>query len=399
MKAEQTTKVVMCVIGTRPEMIKMAPLIHALRERPEAPTVKVVYTGQHKELLEDMAAYFDIEADVNLEVMGKGTSLAHNASLILEQLDRVIEMFEPDVVVGQGDTTSAMCAAMAAFYRGVRFAHVEAGLRSPDISSPFPEEGHRRLISALTWAHFAPTQSAIENLLVENIPGERIFCTGNTVIDALETVAARGMTCPPALEGVEAPILLTLHRRENHGAIARGIFEAIRDLARYYPDQTFVYPVHPNPAVKSLAHEILGDSENVVLTPPMSYGEFVYAMKHARFILTDSGGIQEEAPSLGIPVFVLREETERPEGIAAGAAALIGTRPASLIAAVARALGNPLVLERMKRSESPYGDGRASERCAEVLMTGQLTDAFGAPRARIARNKRTPELEVAPCVS
>lgn len=400
MNVERREQVVMCVIGTRPEMIKMAPLIDALRARPEAPTVKVVYTGQHKELLDDMAVYFGIEADVNLEVMGKGTSLAHNASLILEKLDAVIARFAPDIVVGQGDTTSAMCAALAAFYRGVRFAHVEAGLRSPDISSPFPEEGHRRLISALTWAHFAPTRSAIDNLLEENIPSERIFCTGNTVIDALEMVANCGMSCPPALEGVRDPILLTLHRRENHGKIARDIFQAVRDLARYYPDQTFVYPVHPNPAVKSLAHEILGESQNVILTPPMSYGEFVYTMKHARFILTDSGGVQEEAPSLGVPVFVLREETERPEGIAAGAAALIGTSPAALIATVARALGNPLMLELMRRANSPYGDGVAAERCAEVLMTGRLTDPFGAPtRAHHTRETQPASFEVASCVS
>jgi len=405
MKSERAKQkeVVMCVIGTRPEMIKMAPLIQALRDRPEEPTVRVVCTGQHKELLDDMVAYFGVEPDANLEVMGKGSTLAQNAALILERLDAMIEAFEPTLVVGQGDTTSAMCAALAAFYRGVRFAHVEAGLRSPDISSPFPEEGHRRLISALTWAHFAPTQIAVDNLLAENVPAERIFRTGNTVIDALEIVSARKARCPEALKGVDAPILLTLHRRENHGEVARGIFTAIRDLARYYPEQTFVYPVHPNPAVKGMAHELLGDSPNVLLTAPMSYGEFVYAMKHARFILTDSGGIQEEAPSLDVPVFVLRTETERPEGITAGAASLVGTQPAALIAVVAQAIGNPSILTRMKRARNPYGDGLASARCAEVLMTGALREPFGTDD-EIANSDASNEIgvmpwEVASCAS
>jgi UDP-N-acetylglucosamine 2-epimerase (non-hydrolysing) len=356
---------ILAVYGTRPEAIKMAPVIEALRRRPAAFTVRACATGQHREMLDQAQEIFGLRPDLDLNLMRHDQTLNGLAASALEAMDRVLASSPPDWLLVQGDTTTAMTAALAAFHRGVRVGHVEAGLRTGDLRRPFPEEANRRIIDLLAEALFAPTERARAALLAEGCEERRIHVVGNTVVDALEKLmlAANG----PAREPERPEVLITVHRRESFGESLRGIFTALRRLAESFPDVLWTYPVHRNPNVRGPAHEILGGLPNVELLDPLDYRELVARLARCRFVLTDSGGIQEEAPALGKPVLVLRDTTERPEGVEAGVALLAGTRPERIFSEASRLLTDRAAYLAMARAVNPYGDGRASERIAAVL--------------------------------
>ena len=351
-------------VGTRPELIKLAPVIDALKARPNV-QLDVIFTGQHVELLRDLAAFFGISPSHTVRFERRGSSLNALTGELLAGISQCLRKTFPEIVICQGDTTSALTAAMAARNMGVSVAHVEAGLRSGNLSSPFPEEGNRRMISAIAAHHFAPTEHARENLLREGVDPESILVTGNTVIDALlKTATRKDLRLPAELERHEDVVLITLHRRENLRRF-QDILAGIGAAAARHPDTMFAWPVHPNPLVQSGAEALLTSAPNIMLLPPLSYGAFIASMKHARLILTDSGGIQEEAPYLGTPVLVLREETERTEGLAHGVATLVGTRSRDILEATTLALASSPDLHAP--AANLYGDGRAAERIAEAL--------------------------------
>lgn len=352
----------MCVVGTRPECIKMAPVVRALRARGNG-RVLVVSTGQHRDLVAQELREFDLTVDFDLDVMRENQTLSGLSARIFDALDPLLVETEPALVLVQGDTTSVMAAALCAFHRRIPVGHVEAGLRTHDVGSPFPEEMNRRVTTVVTQLHFAPTAGARDALRAEGVAPGRVFLTGNTVIDALAARAAH-IAPPPA----ERPrrILLTAHRRENHGDPIRRICGAVRRLVETFPDLEVVYPVHPNPNISGPVRALLGGVERVVLLPPLGYGDLIAQMMGAQLVLTDSGGIQEEAPALGLPVLVLREETERPEAVAAGAAILVGTDEDRIVAETTRLLLEADAREAMTGAGSPYGDGRAAERIAEI---------------------------------
>lgn len=356
---------VLCAIGTRPEAIKMAPVVHALRGDARF-AARVLFTGQHRELLDQVDAYFGIAPDRDLAVMQAGQALPALTARLIEGLDATLADEAPDVVLAQGDTTTVFATALACYYRRIPFGHVEAGLRTDDLFSPYPEEANRRLASVLTTHHFAPTARACDNLLREGVPGERVHITGNTVVDALQGLAARELPLPFAVP--EGPlVLITLHRREHFGAPLRGILEALRRVFEARPGVTGVYPVHPNPQVREPALEVLGGLANVRLVDPLDYGGFMALMRRATLLMTDSGGVQEEAPSLGIPLLVLRDVTERPEGVEAGVARLCGTDPERIYQAAVHLLDDPEARRAMRTATNPYGDGRAAQRIVRVL--------------------------------
>lgn len=364
---------VLSIFGTRPEAIKLAPVIKALRARPQEFAGRVCVTGQHRELLDQVLRLFDIHPDHDLAVMQPDQSLFASTARILTALEPVLTAEQPDWVVVQGDTTTAFAASLAAFYARVPVAHVEAGLRSRDLAQPFPEEANRRLADALTTLFFAPTDGARQNLLAEGVPDSRIRVTGNTVIDALLDVAARPYDFskgPLASLPLDARriILVTAHRRESFGEPLRALCGAIRAVAERFPDTQVVYPVHLNPNVQQPVRELLAGFNNISLVEPLDYEPFVHLMKRSVLILTDSGGLQEEAPSLGVPVLVMREVTERPEGVAAGAARVVGTDPAKILAAAAELLDSPASRARMATAGNPYGDGHASQRIVAALL-------------------------------
>lgn len=368
---------VITIFGTRPEAIKMAPLVLALRsdERFDA---KVCVTGQHGDLVHDANALFGIEPGYDLKIMREGQGLTHITTSVLRGLEPILEAEKPDYILVHGDTTTSMAAALAGFYAGVKIGHVEAGLRSNTLQSPWPEEANRQLTARLANLHFAPTQGARQNLLGEGIAADRIFVTGNTVIDALQIVVRQfGRDSGSSvlftgdfsfLDDSKRLILVTGHRRENHdGGLAR-ICHALKAIAQR-SDVQIVYPVHPNPAVSNVVHAILGDVANIILVDPLSYPSLVWLMKRSALIVTDSGGIQEEAPSLGKPVLVTREVTERAESIEAGTARLVGTDGKLLEAEVHRLLDDPAAYNRMVRAHHPYGDGNAAARIVEILAS------------------------------
>jgi len=367
---------VLVVLGTRPEAIKLAPVIGALQREPRA-QVRVCSTGQHREMLDQALRLFAIQPDYELHTMTEGQSPAQVGSALLARLEPVLARERPDWVLVQGDTTTAALAALAAYWQRARVGHVEAGLRSFDKWRPFPEEVNRRVISAVADLHFAPTPRARANLLAEGVPARQVLVTGNPVIDALHWVAAQPweperLGLGPALLGRpgEKVILVTAHRRENQGRPLEEICLALSDIAaRYGPGVRIVYPVHMNPHVWGPVHRLLGGLPNVVLTPPMAYLSLVQVMKRACLVLTDSGGIQEEAPGLGKPVLVLREVTERPEAVEAGTARLVGTERRRIVAEVERLLDDASAYERMARAVNPYGDGRAAQRIARALLS------------------------------
>jgi len=361
-------------MGTRPEGIKMAPVVAALRGSADL-ACRVVATGQHREMFQQVAEQFGFAVDVDLAVMQPNQTLGALTARLMEQIDGWLENDRPDMALVQGDTTTVLVAALACFYRRIPVGHVEAGLRSGNIWSPFPEEVNRRLASPLVSLHFAPTESARAALLREGVSAASIEVTGNTVVDAL--VRERAQQEKPAVRAeidaslsallgpgwARSPmVLVTGHRRENFGEGIRQICEAITLLSRRYPDHRFVYPVHLNPEVKGHVDQLLGGLANVQLIAPQGYRNFVALMAHARVILTDSGGVQEEAPSLGKPVLVMRDTTERPEGVEAGTAVLTGPHAARIVEHASRLLDDEAAYQAMANAVNPYGDGRASER-------------------------------------
>lgn len=375
---------VLCVVGTRPEAIKMAPVILAIRRHPGM-ECKVLATAQHRQMLDQVLDFFRIRPDIDLDLMRPNQSLAELTSRLMVSLDGVLAEEKPDVVLAQGDTTTVMAVALACFYRRIPFGHVEAGLRTGDMQNPFPEEANRVIASRLAKWHFAPTEGSRANLLKEGVPSEDIFVTGNTVIDALLATAARpDALLPVAIDEGRRVVLVTAHRRENFGEPFRQICRAVDILAREYPDTAFIYPVHPNPNVRDVAHGTLGHLPNVVLCPPMDYAPFVAAMKRSHFIISDSGGVQEEAPALGKPVLVLRDETERPEAVEEGVVKLVGPHCEAIVAQARRLMDDEAAYRAMARGVSPYGDGKASARIVAVLDRHLHPQRSPATTARIA---------------
>jgi UDP-N-acetylglucosamine 2-epimerase (non-hydrolysing) len=361
-------KTIAVVIGTRPEAIKLAPVIRELKRDTARYDVKVVATAQHRELLDRVLALFEIETDVDLDIMRADQDLFGVTQKALGGLGKAFAELGPDLVLVQGDTTSVFAGALAAFYHQIPVAHVEAGLRTEQRYSPFPEEINRHLTGVLTDLHFAPTSKAAWNLRHEGYDESQITITGNTVIDALLDVADREEA--PLPEGVDPDkplILVTAHRRESFGAPLERAFGALAELAKMHPEAQIVYPVHPNPKVQKAAKDNLSASTNIILLEPMDYAPFVSLMKRATLVLTDSGGIQEEAPSLGVPVLVLRPVTERPEAVGAGTVKLVGTDPAKIIGEAHRLLTDADYHASMAAAVNPYGDGKASERIAAVI--------------------------------
>lgn len=370
---------VLCVMGPRPEIIKMAPVIRALRAQPGV-TTTVCLTGQHREMGRPVLAAFGLEADVDLDVMRPDQSLADLTAALLTGLDRVVRDTKPDWVLAHSDTTSTLAAALVGFYRRAKIAHVEAGLRTGDLANPFPEEANRRLAEVVSDLCFAPTQTAVDALLAEGVPPERIVLTGNAGIDALLYMRDRiarheGPSIRQVLREQHAAdtgdrriVLVTGHRRESFGAEFEGICEGIKRVALENPDVAVVYPVHLNPNVQAPVRRILTGLSRVHLTGPLDYPSFVALLLESTLVLTDSGGIQEEAPALGKPVLVLRHKTERPEGVAAGVSKVVGTDPGSIAAETHLLLTDPQAYALMARGASPYGDGHAAERIVAALV-------------------------------
>ena len=360
-------KTVLCVIGTRPEAIKMAPVVWALKQQPEI-TAEVLVTAQHRELLDQMLPFLELDPVEDLDLMQPGQGLAQITARVVTSMDEVLARREPDLVLVQGDTTTVMATALAALYRDVPLGHVEAGLRTGDLRFPFPEEANRTLAGRLTRLHFAPTERARDNLLREGVSADWIHVTGNTVIDAL--LWTRSRVAPhPLLEQVEGPVILvTAHRRENFGAPLREVFEALREIPERIPGARVIYPVHPNPNVKTPAEEMLGNAPGVSLIEPQGYPQFVSLLAGCDLVLTDSGGVQEEAPSLDKPVLVLRDETERPECVEVGAARLVGPHRDRILEQVVCLLTNREEYERMSSAPNPFGDGLAGQRIAEKIV-------------------------------
>lgn len=370
--SQSRTKIAV-VVGTRPEAIKMAPLIRELKAAPARWDVSVVATAQHRELLDQVFRLFDIQPDHDLDIMQAGQSLFDVTERALRGLERVFAEISPDMVLVHGDTTTTFIGALASYYLKIPVGHVEAGLRTGRRYSPFPEEMNRRLAGALTELHFAPTHQAAWNLRSEGIDGNSILVTGNTVIDALLTVAARedipeGLPeLPDDLGNGRRLILMTAHRRESFGAPLERAFNVLAEIAAAHPDCHLVYPVHPNPNVKGPAERILGGLDNVQLCEPLDYAPFVYLMKRAHVIITDSGGVQEEAPSLGVPVLVMRDVTERPEAVEAGTVRLVGTDADRIRRDLGSLLDEEGAHAAMASAVNPYGDGLACRRIAQRL--------------------------------
>ncbi|WP_312326628.1 UDP-N-acetylglucosamine 2-epimerase (non-hydrolyzing) [Stenotrophomonas sp.] len=368
-------KKVMMVFGTRPEAIKMAPLVAALKKHPDLETI-VTVTAQHRQMLDQVLELFDITPDEDLNVMQPGQTLPDLTSRILQDMGRVIAKHAPDIVMVHGDTSTTFATSLAAYYQRTPIGHVEAGLRTGNLYSPWPEEANRKLTGVLANLHFSPTRTSADNLLAESVPAESIHVTGNTVIDALLTVVDKIKASPvletelaarfPFLDASKRLILVTGHRRENFGAGFEQICKALKDVAER-GDTQVVYPVHLNPNVQEPVNRILGDAAAVHLIEPQEYLPFVYLMSRSHIIVTDSGGIQEEAPSLGKPVLVMRDTTERPEAVQAGTVRLVGTDSARITEEVSRLLDDPAAYEAMGRAHNPYGDGKASERIAAII--------------------------------
>ena len=362
---------VMPIYGTRPEAIKMAPIVKALQDSDEFQCV-VTVTGQHREMLDQVNEIFDITPDHDLNIIQPRQTLNGVLTRTVEGLDAIFEKDAPDAVVVQGDTTTSTAGAIAAFYRGIPVIHAEAGLRSFDLFSPFPEEANRKMTSQITSLHLAPTDISKRNLTAESINGDDIVVTGNTVIDALHHTVARELPfTDPALEDLAASgrrvLLVTTHRRENQGDAMRGVGRALARIAADEPELTIVLPAHRNPVVREAVLPALEGLDNVLVTEPLAYGEFTRLLGVSHVVLTDSGGVQEEAPSLGKPVLVMRENTERPEAVTAGTVKLIGTDEERIVEEVSTLLHNGAIYDSMANAVNPYGDGRAAERTVAAI--------------------------------
>lgn len=366
-------KKILCIFGTRPEAVKMAPLVIALKKNARF-QARVAVTAQHRGMLDQVLRLFGIRPDADLNIMREGQSLTDVTVRALARLAPVLARERPDMVLVHGDTTTTLAATLAAFYQKIPVGHVEAGLRTGDPYRPFPEEINRRLTDAAAAIHFAPTAEARRNLLREGVKRQSVFVTGNTGIDALFEARARLAKKPPALPPAAARalagpcLLVTAHRRENFGEPLENIFRGLLNVARRRPGLSILYPVHPNPRVAGPARRRLGKQKNVFLTAPLDYGALVHAMAKSLLVVTDSGGIQEEAPSLGKPVLVLREVTERPEAVRAGTVRLVGSDPRRLEREINRLLDDRVIYRNMAEAVNPYGDGRAAARTLQALM-------------------------------
>ena len=358
-----------CVIlGTRPEAIKLVSVIQELRQQSEI-TTYVILTGQHREMVDSVMELFQLKSDRDLNIMKPKQSLTEITCNSMQGLEQIFKELEPDLAIVQGDTSTAFAAALAAFYQKIPVAHVEAGLRTNNILNPFPEEANRRLISQIARFHFAPTELAVANLKKSDVTGE-ILQTGNTVIDALLTVANQNPACEvPGLDWSQYRVILaTVHRRENWGQPLQDILQGFERILAEFPDTALLLPMHRNPTVREPIQAALGDRDRVFLTEPLDYKELVGAISHCHLLLTDSGGLQEEAPSLGKPVLVLRETTERPEAVRAGTAKLIGTNPDKIVAAAGELLRDRAAYEQMANAINPFGDGKAAQRIVKTVL-------------------------------
>lgn len=366
---------VLTVFGTRPEAIKLAPVLRELSGRPDEVESLSCVTAQHRQMLDQVLGFFDLRPDFDLDLMREDQSLSSLTAVILERMDPVLREVKPDWVLVQGDTTTCMAAALQAFYHRIRVGHVEAGLRTRDKYSPFPEEMNRRLVTQIADLHFCPTEHNSEKLLLEAVPGEAVRVTGNTVVDALLWAKDIVEKSPPVIrerlqETVRGRkmILVTGHRRESFGAGFEQICLALKHLGRVHGESLIVYPVHLNPNVRDTVLAMLSEQKNILLLEPLGYADFIWLMVQAHIVLTDSGGVQEEAPSLGKPVLVMREKTERTEGIAAGNAMLVGADRESIVRSVDRLMRDEELYTRMSRAENPYGDGFAAPRIVDALL-------------------------------
>lgn len=375
----------MTVYGTRPEAIKVAPVVRALQQDDRFESV-VVSTGQHREMLEQVNKRFGITPDYDMELMKPGQTLNELVSRAIYGLDRIIDEEQPDVIISQGDTSTAMAAALAGFQKGVKIVHLEAGLRTGNIFSPFPEEANRKIIGQVTSLHLAPTNESRENLRRENFRSKDIVVTGNTVIDALLTasqwlVEFNDQRLESLRQTGEKLVLVTTHRRENLEAM-KEIGGAVQDLAKSYPQHVFALPLHLNPIVRDAVLPEVEDLPNVIISDPLPYDQFTALMGRAHLVLTDSGGVQEEAPSLGKPVLVMRENTERPEAVVAGTVKLVGTDRERIVAEAKNLLDQPAAYAAMANAVNPYGDGKAAERAvaaiAELVSVGKRVGDFQA---------------------
>ena len=367
---------IIVVVGTRPEAIKMAPVYLAFKKEDRA-EVLLLATAQHRQMLDQVLSVFGIRPDIDLDIMRPDQTLGELTSSLIRGTQRVFAEVRPDIVLVQGDTTTCFCGALSAFYERIPVGHVEAGLRTHDLAAPWPEEMNRRLVAPLSRWCFAPTERAAENLRAERISPESIFVTGNTVIDSLFLARDMGRRVEPTIQGIDKGvldgkkmILVTGHRRESFGGPLREFCLALRDIVRAHPTTCLIYPVHLNPNVQKPVYEILGIEDRVHLIPPVEYIPFVYLMDRSHMIITDSGGIQEEAPSLRKPVLVTREVTERQEAVEAGLAKLVGTDRRGIFDAASCVLTDRELYARMSTGSNPYGDGRASERIVRILLDG-----------------------------
>jgi UDP-N-acetylglucosamine 2-epimerase (non-hydrolysing) len=371
---------VLVIFGTRPEAVKMAPVIQMLKAAPDIHS-RICVTAQHREMLDQVLKLFNITPDIDLNLMRPSQALSTLTSQILTHLDPVLESEKPDWILVQGDTTTVMTASLAAFYRGIKIGHIEAGLRTGDKRQPFPEEINRRLTTVLADLHFAPTQWSRDNLLKEGIPAGQILVTGNTVIDALNQISVQPMPLDVSqwleawgvTSGTKRLVLVTAHRRENFGKPIESICLALRELAQRYPDVHIVYPVHLNPQIQEPAKRLLSGVGNLTLLNPLEYLSMVHLLKAAAVVLTDSGGIQEEATGLGKTTLVLREKTERPEGVNAGVLRLVGTDTAKIVKETSRLLDMPPSERISSTIPNPFGDGHAAERIIQALLDYPLS--------------------------
>ena len=372
MKIQQ--KKILIIYGTRPEAIKMAPLVKEFKKYPDIFETKVCVTAQHREMLDQVLDFFDIESDYDLNLMKPGQNLYVLTANIIESLKPILEDFKPNYVLVHGDTTTTMAASLASFYSGAKVCHVEAGLRTFNKRAPFPEEMNRQVTARICDYHFAPTNISEKNLLRENVSKENILITGNTVIDALLDSVKKVNESPSDLANElndkindRELILVTGHRRENHGAGFERICSALSRIAKDDPERLIIYPVHLNPKVQEPVNRILGSVSNIKLIDPLAYQDFIWLMSKAKIIITDSGGVQEEAPSLGKPVLVMRETTERPEAVEAGTVLLVGTDEELIVSSALRLLNDQESFDRMSKLHNPYGDGLASKRIVDFI--------------------------------
>jgi UDP-N-acetylglucosamine 2-epimerase (non-hydrolysing) len=356
----------MPIFGTRPEAIKMAPVVHALSADENFELV-ITVTAQHREMLDQFLQFFEMQPHYDLNIMREGQTLADITSRAVEGIDKVLRDEKPDLVLVQGDTTTAFVGALVAYYHKIPCGHIEAGLRTGDKFAPFPEEINRKLIGAIADLHFAPTLRAKQNLLREGVPERSVFVTGNTVVDALLWTLQR-LPEPNRTDEGQRMILVTAHRRENWGEPMERICKALRRIADKFPDVQIVFPMHKNPVVREVAYRVMGDHDRIKLCEPPDYFEFVRLMRDAYLIVTDSGGVQEEAPTLGKPVLVLREKTERPEAVEAGVVKVIGTDEERIVAEVSRLLSDEGAYRAMQRHVNPYGDGKAAMRIKQAIL-------------------------------